>query len=356
MRETREKVLIVGQGLAGTLLAFRLWKNQVPFVVHDLKKGATSSAIAAGLINPIVVKHFGLSWMAEKFIPEAFSFYSYLEEQIKKPFFYPLNIVRIFHNHEQNQLWQKNSKVQTLASFMGPTIKELPNTVIAPYGAGLIKQAARIDTEAFIALSRDFFKHNQVLVSGNFNYDQLQLKDKLWFYKGVPYTHVIFCEGTEIDKNPWFGKLPVTPAKGQLVKISNPLLTEDFGLSRKIFILPQGNQTFKIGATWERSSEHTTTPEAAEYLESKFFELINNTGDFKVIDHYFGFRPTIPDRKPILGEHPIYKGLFVFNGLGSKGYMVTPWLTDHFYEHIFQGIDLIPEVSVEKYHTTLAHS
>lgn len=50
------KYIIVGQGLAGTLLAYQMHKNNIPFkiIVDPIQKSA--SEIAAGLINPLVFK------------------------------------------------------------------------------------------------------------------------------------------------------------------------------------------------------------------------------------------------------------------------------------------------------------
>jgi flavin-dependent dehydrogenase len=57
-----ERILIVGQGLAGTALAWRLWERGVPFVVVDRDEAVTCSKIAAGLVTPITGMRLNLNW------------------------------------------------------------------------------------------------------------------------------------------------------------------------------------------------------------------------------------------------------------------------------------------------------
>lgn len=347
------KTLIVGGGLAGTLMAFRLWQNQKPFLLIDAEAGKKSSAVASGLINPVVVKHFGLSWMAEKLVPEAVKVYKNLEEITSSRFFHPLKIFRSFHHQEDTDLWNRRRQEEESGPlFMEEAPSPAPLLTHAPWGGGVIQNAARVDVEVFIETTRKFLFQKELLRSDSFDYKLLQPSGKGWSYKGDNYGHVIFCQGIRSVENPWFQWLPVNPLKGQLLKLHHPLLSNQQAISRKIFILPQGGQSFKVGATYEHSREDGNTPEGIQQLSNGFQELIQEKGDKAGLDitgTYYGFRPTIPDRRPILGEHPFHKGLYVFNGLGSKGYMLAPWFSEHLYRHIFEGMLLLPEVSLLRY-------
>ncbi len=345
--------LIVGGGLAGTLLAFRFWQNHKPFVLLDSGAGKLSSAVASGLINPVVVKHLGLSWMADKLVPEASVFYKYLEQTISAEFYHPLKIFRAFHHAEDARLWNQRRKEEEPARFfMEEAPSPAPPCTYIPLGGGVIQNAGRVDVEIFMKATREFLLQQQLLQSKEFNYPSLKPSGEGWIYEGETFQQVIFCQGVKSFDNPWFQWLPVNPLKGQLIKIYHPNLNNEQAISRKIFILPQGGQFFKVGATYEHTPEEGNTRRGIEQLTEKFREVIQqdeNQSDLQITDTYYGFRPTIPDRRPILGEHPIYKGLYIFNGLGSKGYMLAPWFSEHLYNHIFKKKPLMDEVSVLRY-------
>ncbi|TVQ14513.1 MAG: FAD-dependent oxidoreductase [Bacteroidetes bacterium] len=347
------KTLIVGGGLAGILMAFRLWQNQKPFLLIDEQAGKLSSAVASGLINPVVVKHFGLSWMAEKLVPEAVKMYQNLEEITSSKFFHPLKIFRSFHQPEEAKLWNRRRDEEKNAHFfMEEAPSPAPPYTHSPYGGAVIQNAARVDVEIFMETTRHFLIRKQLLHSEKFNYQSLQPSMDGWTYKNETFSYVIFCQGIQSTENPWFQWLPVNPLKGQLLKINHPFLSNQQAISQKIFILPQEGQSFKVGATYEHCREEGNTREGIEQLTNGFKELIRGDGEdagLEIAETYYGFRPTIPDRRPVLGEHPLHKGLYVFNGLGSKGYMLAPWFSDHLYRHIFEGIPLMDEVSVMRY-------
>ncbi len=346
------RTLIVGGGLAGTTLAFRLWQNQKSFVLMDTGAGKLSSAVASGLINPVVVKHFGLSWMAKRLVPEAVKMYQNLEEITSSKFFHPLNIFRSFHQPEDILLWNRRRNEEDNTRFFMEEAPAPPLT-LSPFGGGIIKNAARVDVEVFMQKTRKFLLDKNLLRSEKFDYTNLQQPSQSeWLYMDEKFERVVFCQGIQSAENPWFQWLPVNPLKGQLLKVNHPFLSNQQAISRKIFILPQGGQSFKVGATYEHSREEGNTREGIEQLTSGFKELIRGEEEdagFEITETYYGFRPTIPDRRPVLGEHPINKGLYVFNGLGSKGYMLAPWFSEHLYNHIFEGKPLMEEVSVLRY-------
>lgn len=347
------KTLIVGGGLAGTLMAFRLWQNQKPFLLIDAEAGRLSSAVASGLINPVVVKHFGLSWMAGKLLPEAVSFYKYLEKTTESTFFYPLKIHRSFHQPEDIKLWNRRRDEEENAQFfMEEAPSPAPPHTLSPFGGGVIQNAARVDVEIFMETTREFLTRKQQLRSEIFDYSLLQPSTEGWTYKEETFSNVIFCQGIQSSENPWFQWLPVNPLKGQLIKINHPYLSNDQAISRKIFILPQGGTIFKVGATYEHSREEGNTPEGIEHLSNGLKELIRSEEgetEFHITDKLYGFRPTIPDRRPVVDEHPKHKQLYVFNGLGSKGYMLAPWFSKHLYQHIFEGKPVMEEVSLKRF-------
>lgn len=63
--------VVVGQGLAGTLLSYFLHKNGKSVLIIDDNFKGSSSKVAAGIVNPITGKNFIKSWRIHDFLPEA---------------------------------------------------------------------------------------------------------------------------------------------------------------------------------------------------------------------------------------------------------------------------------------------
>ena len=70
--------------------------------------------------------------------------------------------------------------------------------------------------------------------------------------------------------------------------------------------------------------------------------------DFEVIDHLAGVRPTVKDRRPLLGKHNLHNHLYILNGLGTRGVLFAPYLSDKLYQYIENGIPLDNEISIER--------
>jgi glycine/D-amino acid oxidase-like deaminating enzyme len=109
--------------------------------------------------------------------------------------------------------------------------------------------------------------------------------------------------------------------KGETLQIKSAS-TFNFIPNRGVYVVPSG-EGYVVGATY---SYHDQLPESTPAARA---ELIDKTSDllaepFEVSGQNWGFRPTTPDRKPILGRHPKYPQLIFFNGLGTKGVSLAP--------------------------------
>ncbi len=184
---------------------------------------------------------------------------------------------------------------------------------------------------------------SDTVTADNFNPNTLE-------YKGITYDAVVLALGYKSKETPWFLNVPVNPTKGQLLTVNwnNPI--ENTSLHRKAFALPIGGNAFKIGSTYEWND---TSPEPTEEGRER---ILNNatsitTDPLEVIDHTAGIRPTTPDRRPVLARHQTYKQLFIFNGLGSKGYMLAPSLAKQLSEAIIDNKPLAEELNPSRFNS-----
>ena len=342
-----KKVLIVGGGIAGGSLALQLMDKGID--VNILDRGENhSSVIATGMVNPMVFRRMNLSWRAQEFLPYARRFYLGLEKKFGASFLADLKIRRFFSSEQERGYWQTKQHEDLYKDFL--TVHEdfdipIPNAK-SKFGSGLVKSAFWIRSETFMTSLHDYLRLKDVLKIETFEahlFSQKKLE-----YEDIKYDAVVFCCGSNNDKIPFFKAAKIQYNRGQILDIQSEELPEKESWNRKGFILPIGSNKFKLGATYEWNEPGlNTTKEARDKLEL----VINSITDlsYSVLGQKVGMRPTVSDRRPVLGMHPEHKGLFIFNGLGTKGYMLAPLLSFEMAEYMVNGKPLHPEVEYTRF-------
>ena len=56
------------------------------------------------------------------------------------------------------------------------------------------------------------------------------------------------------------------------------------------------------------------------------------------------------DRRPVIGEHPHLKGLFVMNGLGTKGSSLTPYVVNHMIRFLKGTASIDKEMNISRFY------
>lgn len=342
-----QKFLIVGAGLAGTTLAHKLIKAGQSVTVLD--KGENhATAIAAGMVNPMVFRRMNKSWRLDECMEDAIPFYKALEQQLQTQLYFPITIRRMFSSLQEREFWEKRQDLEEYKSYLTPISEADTNYSKAKneFGSGRLQQAFWIDALAFYEGNRNYFRSIDCLLDEVF--DLTQFDEKTATYKGIEYDKVVFCCGYLNKYIPFFASAPVEQTKGQTLTIEAPNLPEDESLNRKCFVLPLGSKTFRIGATYEWNDETLTTTESSKQL---LLEHLSVLGDFelKIVSQSVGVRPTVLDRRPIMGQHPDLSKLFIFNGLGTKGYLMAPTLAKDMCAFLLEGKELDKEVSLKRF-------
>lgn len=103
--------------------------------------------------------------------------------------------------------------------------------------------------------------------------------------------------------------------------------------NRGVFVLPVGANKATIGATYDwHDLSCTPTEKARNTLEEKLTNLLKLP--YEVVDHKAGIRPATLDRRPFIGLHPQYPHVGIFNGLGTKGVSLAPYLSEVFVNYL----------------------
>lgn len=340
--------IVVGLGLAGIAMTEVLLQHGKSVLVID--KGVNhSTRTAAGVINAVILKRFTLVNHAQEQIDLAFRFYKDLEHRFHTRFLYEIATLRRLASVEEQNNFIAASDRPLFERFLSSKILANKNPhVKADYGFGEMRQTGYLDTNMFLDVYRSYLKESHLLLEESFDFSQLLVSDGGCVYKELSCNRIIFAEGFSLSNNPYFGYLPLDGAKGELLLIKAPGLQVESLLKSDIFVLPVGNDLYKVGATynWEDKS-NSTTAEARVELVTKLNDLI--TCEYEIIDQYAGVRPTVKDRNPLLGAHPKCAQLYVFNGLGTRGVMLAPYYAQMLFDFIEDGVALPSHISINRF-------
>src|SRR5690606_16714411 len=217
-----------------------------------------------------------------------------------------------------------------------------------PYGAALVK-GATVLLQHLLPAWPAWLESRQCLWAERLQPSLLQVSDSGVAYKGATARALIFCEGAQITGNPWFGPhLPFLLNKGEVLKVRIPGLDTDNIIKRSITLVPQEKEVYWVGSTfvWDYPDERPTAQKRA-FLEQGLQQLLKVP--YTVLDQLAGIRPSGKDRRPMMGLHPQYPALGVFNGLGTKGCSLAPYMAHELTQHLLQGKPLLPEADIKRY-------
>ncbi|WPP49875.1 NAD(P)/FAD-dependent oxidoreductase [Catalinimonas niigatensis] len=341
---------IVGQGIAGSTLAWHLWEEGVNFKVFNVTKKESSSMVAAGLYNPVTGRKMVKTWNADLLFPYLESFYQRIEQKTNQSFLYPKPIYRPFVSVEEQNDWLAKADNKAFAAYVEKiaTSSLFPGVLNDPWGGILLKSSGYLDVPAYLKASQAFFNRQQVYQEVSFGWQDLRItKDKDYAeIGGQKARHLIFCEGPEAIKNPFFHWLPFHLVKGEILYIK-PEERQEVVFNRGIFILPVGEEC-KVGSTYDHHDlSYQTTSEGRTFLEEKIQKLCKLR--YQVSGQIAGIRPATQDRKPFIGIHPEHKPLGIFNGLGTKGVSLAPYYAKQFTLRLLEGQFLDTEVDIQRF-------
>lgn len=342
--------LIVGRGLAASVIMHRFAGAGISFKTIGKEDMSLSSQVAGGMWNPVVFKRMTLSWMAETLVPELLEFYKECERQSGKKILYQRNIAKPFGEEQEKSLWKKKA-VNELAGFLDPDSiateeDDLTQCRIA-HGCGTVLHSGFVDMQVFLKASTDLFSEN--ITDEVFDHSLLEIGENFVRYNNLEARNIVFCEGYLVKNNPYFNWIPLKPAKGETLSIKAPdLALFNTIFNRDGFVLRMPNETFKVGATYEwKDLSDEATETALNALKQKLSKMIRC--GYEIIKHEAGIRPSSSDRRPIIGQHPEFKNLYIFNGLGTKGVMLAPYFSKKFVFFYLQKQILEREVNVERF-------
>ncbi|WP_010662608.1 NAD(P)/FAD-dependent oxidoreductase [Marinilabilia salmonicolor] len=346
------KTLIIGQGLAGTILAFKLLQKGYAITVIDDNNQQKASLKAGGMVNPIVFRRMTKSWLIDDLYPEFLRTTHELEDFLGQEFFYPTPIQRILGPGE-DLFWSRKYKENGLEKYIDPRISYAPISpyIKTPNGYGTVHKGGWYDIQTLITCFRQYLETNGLLIHENIDISKdLKTDDNEVRFNNQTYQKVILCQGSFNNDQQPFNRVKYRHTKGEILTLNSQVYNHKEIITKNLFILPIHNQKYKVGSTyaWEYTDTNITNEAKNEII--KKLEKISNF-PFSIIHQEAGIRPTTHDRRPVIGFLKNQPNIGILNGLGSKGLLLAPWSANQLIQKIENNnFQIHPEVDVERYY------
>ncbi|MCP1994920.1 FAD-binding oxidoreductase [Flavobacterium sp. HSC-61S13] len=341
--------IIVGSGLAGISFAETVLQKDKTILVVDSEQ-RSSSLVAGGMYNPVVLKRFTEVWKVREQLDIAYPFFKSLEDKLQVTLDHKLPLLRRFSSVEEQNNWFEASDKPNLSTYLSSQlIKNVNQGVHAPFSFGEVFETGYVDTALLIEKYRSYLKSSKQYLCEDFDFTELTYNSDFVTYKGIKAKNIVFAEGYGMLANPFFRDLPLDGTKGELLIVRIPQLKFDEILKAGVFLIPIGNDLYKVGATydWEDKTDAVSEKGKEELLEG-LKSVINL--EFEIVEHIAGVRPTVKDRRPLVGHARESSRIHVLNGLGTRGVLLGPFLARELYQNIEQGVPLDVNISIERFY------
>lgn len=325
-------LLIVGQGLAGSMLGWACERVGLAFRIVDAGHATAASRVGAGVINPLTGRRLAPTWRIDDWREQALNSYREIEEELGRRFVFPIRIHRRHRDAAERNRFEARRAEGPVKRWIGGWDEH-----------GLwIDGAVRIDTAGLIEALRVRWRRRgwlsealvppggEALPGGR---DDVRV--------------VIWCVGAA--EAPGFEFVPWERAKGEILDGRLPGLDPGVVLNDGQWVLPVADDRVRVGATYDRVRRAGDAPSAAARaeLEAAARRL---TGRVLLTErHEAAVRVTTADRRPVVGWHPERPRRGIFAGLGSKGALWAPALAAQWRLVLQERGAFDPEVAVSRF-------
>lgn len=340
--------IIVGQGIAGTSFAFELIKHNKTFVIVDQFKINTASRVALGIYNPLVLKWFTKAWDVDKQLAYFYDFYNDLNIFLGSKLYSDLGIYKFLRTPYDQNNWLAKQSNSNRSRYMSSELCSIPNAgLIDQKFYGVVKSAGRVDVSLLLNLFREHCINNNLLINKKLNYQDLHINSQFIQFEHVKSNNIIFCQGYSGINNPYFDNLRLTPTKGEILTIHSKDLKLKNIIHSGFLLSSTNNDYYSVGATYDWQDINVIPTLTAKK------KLINNLKsvirvDYRITNHEASIRPSSFDRRPLIGSHNKLKNLYILNGLGTRGILLAPYMSQCLINNIYKDIPIPNEININR--------
>lgn len=337
--------LIIGQGIAGTMLSWYLLQAGKKVIVADDAKPNSASRVAAGIINPVSGRRFEPAWMYDRIYPVAKNAYQQLSELLQVPVFTERQLWTVFPSAQMRDAFLKKTTGNEYTEL--PAALKYEAFLDQPYGAAVV-HGATVNLRSLLPAYRRYLQAQEALEETHLDVNALEISPEKVTYKDITADKIIFCDGVGTTALPFFKEIKFLPNKGEVLLVKIPGLETADIIKKGITLVPQENGLFWAGSSfvWDYEDDGPTAKQR-EVLEKSLGQLLKTP--YEVVEQLSAVRPSGNDRRPIVGFHPAFPAIGLFNGLGTKGCSLAPFMAAHFRDVLVADAPLMPEIDVRRY-------
>lgn len=343
----KTKVLVIGGGAAGLSASWALHKEGIPHVVADPGMGGHASVVAAGLINPITGRKYNRSPLTEKLLAAADECYAWWTAQAGTELLSVTSIVRLHGSREASRHFRETRSAE-LDAFTGELPADLTDKLHNEHGGFTVNDGRVVRTGILFEVAKTWLIGNDSWFNGRIEEKDIRYTG-VWETPAGMFTDIIVANGIGSATWEMFNKVPFRYNKGEAVTFRSEELDLRKPVTGKAIIVPLGDMLYWAGShnTWDGTLAEPT-PEGMEYLQQALRSMLKTP--FTIESHRAGIRPTVRDRMPVTGQHPDNKGLYILNGMGTKGYSLSPYHAQKLVQSISGNIDPDHPTSIKRFY------
>ena len=321
------RILVVGQGLAGTLVSHSALQRGWDCHVMDSGQPSASS-VAAGMFNPMSFRRIIEVWDARPHLDSMTATYRAFEADLGESFLHFLPILKQIPNAEYAEEWNRKALdspwIEPVRSD-AEVLQRFPDAVPSPgHGYGLVQGGGWLDLPRLIQAWRDRLMEEGRFTVGQWSATQAQkANDDGW-------DTIIDCRGCGAALDSTAGPLDIRANRGEILTVKpdgsgGASLPDTHILNFGKWTLPTQPGSWRLGASYEWNRiDLDPTHETRDFLMASLRRAATNTATSMTVRHDVGLRPVSKDRRPAVGPHPTISSLHVFNGLGTRGVLIGP--------------------------------
>jgi glycine/D-amino acid oxidase-like deaminating enzyme len=346
MGQRHVDVLIIGAGIAGLLLARELRRRGSKVAVaHDPARPGASEA-AVGLLNPVRGLRCTLAWRAAEVFAAARETYAELGAAWGTVILRNLPVVRAFASARERSFFDRRTAALAGAGLVFRELESPPAGFRhAGFGVVAVEGGGALDAAMLTERLRTELRADGVLIEQRCAPGDLARGPAGWAWAAahLQATQVVLAGGSADIADSLAGTLPLRPVRGESLLVRAPGLDPAVAYVCGHHLAPVSADFWSCGGTKVPGETSTsTTREGRAELEAFLGERLSVP--WEIVGHLCGVRAATLDTKPIVGRITDDPRVVVFNGFGSQGYTVAPWLARVLADHLTGGGALPPEV------------
>ena len=342
-----KKILIIGQGISGTLLSWYLYKAGIPFVVIDNNAAHTASKVAAGIINPVTGRRIVKTWMIDELIPFAVNAYTEIGDFFNQTYITKNSMVDFFATEQMATAFADRLMENADYLAMQNDI-DYNHTFNYNYGYGYIQPTYTVAVQSIVANWRNYLQQQHLLITTEYSEALLKVTDSVIMYDTITASHIVYANGEQCSSNNYFKNLPFAPNKGEALLIECNELPANLIFKKGLTIAPIGTNLYWVGANYIWNYEDAL-PTQSFYNDTNLWLQQFVKVPYTIVAHKAAIRPANLERRPFVGFHPTYKNVGILNGMGAKGTSLAPYFANQLVQYITHQQPILAEADVLRF-------